>query len=98
MNNIEHLIEQHIREYESRLRHIDELYDRAHSAATDKTEEVHSDLKNLAAQRDLLHDTTRQMRDMPLDRWQRESLRNAGPMVVWDVFARKLEDFVERHE
>ena len=35
MSNTEHLIEQHIREYESRMRHIDELYQRAHQAAAE---------------------------------------------------------------
>jgi len=33
MSNKEHLIEQHILAYESRLKHIDELYQRAHAAA-----------------------------------------------------------------
>ena len=33
MTTKEQLIEQHIREYESRLKHIDELFERAHEAA-----------------------------------------------------------------
>ena len=73
MSNIEHLIEQHVREYESRLRHIDELYQRAHTAVADKAEAAHEDLQQLTAQRALLHETTRQMRAAPTDRWQRES-------------------------
>lgn len=100
MSNTEHLIEQHIREYESRLRHIDELYARAHSAAADadKASGVHGKLDELAAQRSLLEETTAELRRMPLDRWREETALNAGPMAVWDVLAQKLEDFLERHE
>jgi len=56
MTNKEHLIEQHILEYESRMRHIDELYQRAHQAAgkIDNADEAQSRLDELAAQRALL--------------------------------------------
>jgi hypothetical protein len=40
MTNKEQLIDQHIREYESRLKHIDELYERAHSA-TEHLDDAH---------------------------------------------------------
>jgi len=33
MSGIEHLVEQHIREYESRQKHVDELIERAHGGA-----------------------------------------------------------------
>jgi hypothetical protein len=47
MTTKEHLVEQHIREYESRLKHIDELYERAHQATDhlDEEHEVRSALK-----------------------------------------------------
>ena len=100
MTNKEHLIEQHIREYESRMRHIDELYQRAHQAAEklDSADSVHARLGELTAQRSLLHETTESIKTMPLDRWREATMRNAGPMAVWDIFAQKLEDFVEQHE
>jgi hypothetical protein len=100
MTNKEHLIEQHILEYESRMRHIDELYQRAHQAAgkIDNADEVQSRLDELAAQRALLQETTDSFKTMPLDKWREATARNAGPMAVWDILAQKLEDFVERHE
>jgi len=100
MTNKEHLIEQHILEYESRMRHIDELYQRAHQAAgkIDNADEAQSRLDELAAQRALLQETTDSFKTMPLDRWREATARNAGPMAVWDILAQKLEDFVERHE
>ena len=55
MNSKEHLIEQQILEYESRLRHIDELYERAKQAAENQpdadTENPH--LQALASHREL---------------------------------------------
>jgi len=100
MSSKEHLIEQHILEYESRMRHIDELYERAHKAAAAKGTqgEAHDDLREFAAQRSLLRESTDKIRAMPLDRWREDTVRAAGPMAVWDILAQKLEDFVERHE
>jgi hypothetical protein len=100
MTTKDHLIEQHIREYESRMKHIDELYDRAHQAAghVDEAPHKHVGLKKLDAQRELLQQTTDHIKTMPIDNWREETVRNAGPMAVWDILAQKLEDFVERHE
>ena len=100
MSNTEHLIEQHIREYESRLRHIDELYERAHAAAadTDSASGAEDKLRDIDAQRSLLRETADELRTMPLERWREDTIQNAGPMAIWDVLAQKLEDFIERHE
>ena len=100
MSNTEHLIEQHIREYESRMRHIDELYERAHAAAStaDEASDAHGTLGELSAQRSLLHQTTHELRNNPRDHWHEKIASSAGPMAVWDVLAQKLEDFLERHE
>jgi hypothetical protein len=100
MSNKEHLIEQHIREYESRMKHIDELHQRAHQAATnlDTADDAYFRLHELTAQRALLQETTESIKTMPLDKWREATARNAGPMAVWDILAQKLEDFVERHE
>lgn len=100
MSSKEHLIEQHILEYESRMRRIDELYQRAHEAAAgqDAKSEAHKRLDELSAQRSLLREGTEEIRSIPLDKWREDMVRNAGPMAVWDILAQKLEDFVERHE
>jgi len=100
MTTKEQLIEQHIREYESRLKHIDELYQRAQQAANrpDTAAESASELKELEAHLSLLRETTEKVKAMPLDKWRSETARSAGPMAIWDVVAQKLEDFLERHE
>lgn len=93
MTTKEQLIEQHIREYESRLKHIDELYQRAHEATEhlDADDSTRAELEQLGAQRE-------KVKALPLDKLKHEIVRSAGPMAIWDVLAQKLEDFVERHE
>ena len=100
MSNKEHLIEQHIREYESRLKHIDELYQRAHEAAEqlDESHDAHSELQDLKSQHQQLQQEAEEVKTMSLDQWREETVRSAGPMAIWDILAQKLEDFVERHE
>ena len=100
MNTKEHLIEQHVHEYESRLKHIDELYQRAHQAThqLDEAHDAKSRLSELATQRSLLKQTTESIKKMPLDHWREDTVRSAGPMAIWDILAQQLEDFIERHE
>jgi predicted nucleic acid-binding Zn-ribbon protein len=100
MTTKEQLIDRHIREYESRLKHIDELYERAHSA----TEHLHdehetrSELKDYAEQRSRLQQHADEVKTMSVADWREETVKSAGPMAIWDILAQKLEDFVERHE
>ncbi len=100
MTTKEQLIDQHIREYESRLKHIDELYQRAHEATEhlDDEHDTRSELKDYAAQRSQLPQSTDEIKTMPVDKWRQETVKNAGPMAIWDILAQKLEDFLERHE
>lgn len=98
-NHKEQLVEQHIRQYQSRLKHIDELYQRAKmAAAVNESSEVETDLANYARQRELLRQKTDEIKTMHIDNWREETLLNAGPMAVWDIVAQSLEDFIERHE
>ena len=100
MNGKEHLIEQHIRAYEARMKHIDELYQRAHTATgkLDESHEAHAQLGELNAQRSLLQQDADEVRTMSLDKWREATVASAGPMAVWDILAQQLEDYIERHE
>lgn len=100
MTTKEQLIDQHIREYESRLKHIDELYERAHKA-TDHLHDEHetrSELKDYEAQLSKLQRKTDEIKTMSVKDWREETLQNAGPMAIWDILAQKLENFLERHD
>ena len=100
MSNKEHLIEQHIREYESRMKHIDELYQRAHDAAglLDETHDAHSELQDMKTQRSQLQQKAEEIKSMTVEHWREDTAQHSGPMAIWDILAQKLEDFVERHE
>lgn len=100
MTTKEQLIDQHIREYESRLKHIDELYERAHQATEhlDDEHEVRSELKDYELQRSRLQKHADDVKTMPVEKWREETVQNAGPMAIWDILAQKLEDFLERHD
>ena len=93
----EQLIDQHIREYESRLKHIDELYERAHKATEhlDDDHESRSELKWFEERRSNVKDA---IETMPVKNWREETVKKAGPMAIWDIIAQQLEDFLERHE
>ena len=100
MTNKEQLIEQHIREYESRLKHIDELYEQA-QRATEHLDESHksrSELQEIAEQRAQLMQDSDEIKAMPIKNWREETTQSAGPMAIWDIIAQQLEDFLERHE
>ncbi len=99
----EQLIEQHIREYQSRLKHVDELFVKAHEA-TEHLDDEHSSREELQEYRDQAkHYLTpeegkdEEIKAMHLDKWREETAAAAGPMAIWDVLAQKLEDFIERH-
>lgn len=100
MTTKEQLIDQHIREYESRLKHIDELYDRAYQVTEhlDDKNESRNELKDIADQRAQLPSDADEIKTMPLENWRQETAQTAGPMAIWDILAQKLEDFLERHE
>jgi hypothetical protein len=100
MTTKEQLIDQHIREYEARLKHIDELYEPAHKATNHLADEHEnrSELGKYATQRSLLAQKADEFKTMQTGNWREETIQNAGPMAIWDILAQKLEDILERHE
>jgi len=97
MTTKEKLIEQHIREYESRVKHIDELYERAHKA-TEHLDDEHDSRSELKWFEDRRSNVKDAIETMPVKNWRKETVKKAGPMAIWDIIAQQLEDFLERHE
>lgn len=89
MANIDQLAEQHIRQYESQLKHIDEVMARAQKETAQS-----ADLKELAEHRGELADYIKELREKAPFEWMEEG----GPMVLWDVVAERIEQLVERIE
>jgi len=96
----EQLVNQHIREYESRLKHIAELYARAHNVTEhlDENHESRSELRKYSETKSQLEKQAAEIRTMSTEDWRKETIKNAGPMAIWDILAQQLEKFVERHE
>ncbi len=100
MTTKDRLVEQHIKEYESRRKHIDELLERAHEAAKDLSDdhEIKAELAQLQVKHGELAEESENAGKMSLEHWREETIQTAGPMAIWDVVAQKLEDMVERLE
>ncbi len=98
MTRFEEMVEQHIREHASRLKHIDELLQRAQRSAGTASAGGDDELDRLTAQRDELADLLDQMRLRPGDDWREKEIELAGPMGIWDAVAQQLEKLVERLE
>ena len=97
MTNLQTLAEQHIREHESRLKHIDELIGRARERVGEKPE-VSAELEDLAKRREDLAVELDELRLQNVKDWDKEEIAKAGPMGVWDAVAQALEKLVERLE
>ena len=89
MANIDQLAEQHIRQYESQLKHIDEVMARAQKETAEN-----ADMKELAQHRNELAGYIQELRDKAPFEWMEEG----GPMVLWDLAAERIEQLVERIE
>jgi hypothetical protein len=99
MTTTDQLVSQHINEYESRLKHIDELYERAQQASEQlDDDEIKSELGQYQLQRAELASHTEELKQRPMAHWREDIIQSAGPMGIWDILAQKLEGLVERIE
>lgn len=100
MNKIDQLANQHIREHESRLLHIDELLNRADKGREKlkPLSELETQLFELRAEREKLSQHIEELKTKSLEDWQVAEIEQVGPMIIWDAVAKKLEKLVERIE
>ncbi len=100
MDKIDQLANQHILEHESRLSHIDELLSRADKGKQKETSlsEIELQLAELRAEREKLSQHIEELKKKSFDEWQVTEIEQAGPMIIWDAVAKKLEKLVERIE
>ena len=87
MTNIYQLAEQHNRQYESQLKHIDEVMEQAQAKQTEN-----ADLEELAKHRGELADYIEELKDKAPIKW----MEDGGPMVMWDIAAERIEELIER--
>lgn len=99
MSTKNQLVEQHIREYQSRMRHIDELMERAQKEITEKpAESVHEELEQVRLQREKLVSLYEELKLSSTEEWRKEEIIKSGPMGIWDALGQQLERLVERLE
>ena len=98
MSNFENLVEQQVKEYESKLKHIDEMLDHAHVqlSTKDVVTEEQSEFEKIQRARHQLNEDLQRMKLISKKNWQTDTIENAGPLGVWDIVAQRLEKFVER--
>ena len=99
MTHIDQLVDQHIREYESRVRHFDELLERAASVTGTRPEdeEVKMKAEELQQYRDEMVLEAEKERQKANQARERRDIKSHGPMGVWDAVAQELEHLLERN-
>lgn len=91
-------IEQTILEYQARLKHFDELLEQAEQGLTVKTEttEFSEEIAQLRQEREKLLAHIKQLKSQTREEWQESTIEEAGPMIIWEAVAKRLENLVER--
>ena len=97
MSKTDHLIEQQIIRHEAHLKHVDELFARARQA-TEAQAEPDPLLAALENERDELARLLAKMRGADPQSWQEAAETRFGPLAIWEVIARLLEESIERFE
>ena len=94
------MIEQHIREYESRMEHIDELMARARQGIGEgpEHEAPRTELDEILREREKLDTLYEELKLSSTENWRKEEIVKSGPMGLWDAVAQQLEKLVERIE
>lgn len=94
------LAEQRIREYDLRLRHVDELLEHAENELAQNPEENETGelLEKLKENRDKLACWLNETKCKPPESWREDEIMKAGPMGIWDAIAQQVEKLVERIE
>jgi len=100
MTDLNHLMQRNIMEHESRLKHFDELIERAHKAVGNGPEhaEIRDNLASLKQERDKFSSWLAELRLKSLKNWRVDEIEQAGPMGIWDAVGQQLEKLVERIE
>ena len=100
MTDVAHLAEQHIREQESRLQHIDELVERARKGAGSAPgfAHIYTELDDLVRRRDQNAVKLDDYKTRAAEKWREEEIEKSGLMGIWDALAQQLETLIEKVE
>lgn len=96
MNDI-NLRSEHISRYQARLKHLDQLLERARQKKIEAAE-YEAELKEITGKREELAKYISDMEHLDLDDWKEDIIEKRGPMGIWDSVAQQLEKLVEKLE
>ena len=100
MTNVTRMAEQHMREYESRQKHIGELLERVREKTT--TRDTHSDirarLEELEKEQDRLIVRLDEFKLKDPENWREEEIEKSGLMGLWDALAQQAEKLAEHFD
>ena len=97
MTVADQLTDMHFKQYESRLKHMEELFERANKQQ-EKLAEFEDELGEIRAEKDELIKHLNMLKQKTQEEWQIEEIEQSGPLLVWDAVAKRLEKLVEKIE
>jgi len=94
------LLSEQQEDYTSHLKHIDELLERARNgiATASDSAELDAELSKLRQERNNLQHHIEEIKQQSMEEWQVKGIEEAGPMIIWDAVAKKIEGLIERIE
>ena len=91
MSTSDQIAEMSIRKHEAQLKHIDELVEKVEKSAPED-EAVSRELEPLKQEREKMGDYVEGLKQKS----PQEFMETAGPMVMWEIVAEKLEHLIEK--
>lgn len=88
MTTLDELVDRHVTEYNARLKHFDEM---AEKAASLEDQQDLDELAELKAHRTQFAEFIHELKHSPS-----QKLLDNGPMAIWDVVAGRLEKLLEK--
>lgn len=97
MSRTDELVEEHIRLYESHLKHIDELDRQARKRMSGhpQASKIGTELEQLEKGRQDLMRHIEQLKRTARNDWQESQIEEVGPMIIWEAAAKRLEKLLE---
>ncbi len=94
------LVEQRIKEYDMRLRHVDEVLGYAKKGLVQSSNDPETImlLSRLEVERNKLAGWIEESKHRPLEHWKKGDIMGSGPMGIWDAVAQQVEKLVERFQ
>lgn len=91
---VDQLVEQKIKEYESRLKDINGLVEKLETK--DVENKYATELDEIKAQCSELQDSKKYIDDISTHNWQEKTIEAAGPMALLDSVAQRIEKIIEK--